>query len=60
MDAFFTEISDNDYWVYEHFNTIDQYGRAVDYCGNEFRDSEGQLVLVPKSDWHLFKQIEVK
>ena len=57
-DEFFSEISDDEYWAYECFSTIDQNGRALDAFGNEFRDSDGSLVLVPWVDWHLFKQIE--
>jgi len=59
MDDFFSEISDDDYWVYECFSKIDKHGRAIDDYGNEFRDPEGQIVIVPKCDWHLFKQSEV-
>ena len=55
-DQFFSEISDDEYWVYECFNTIDSNGRALDNFGNEFRDCDGMLVIVPKADWHLFKQ----
>ena len=59
MSNFFDEISDDEYWSYEHFSNIDQNGLALDEFGNEFRDQQGQLVLVPKADWHLFKQVEV-
>ena len=60
MSNFFDEISDDDYWVYEHFSKIDHQGLALDEFGNEFRDENGQLVLVPKNDWHLFKQVRIE
>jgi hypothetical protein len=38
MDTFFNEISDDEYWAYEHFQYIDEQGIALDDSLNEFRD----------------------
>jgi hypothetical protein len=44
--------------IYEQFDYIDQNGKALTPDGHEFRDEQGQIVLVPKHLHHLFKTIE--
>lgn len=56
MDTFFNEISDDAYWAYEHFQYIDEQGIALDDSLNEFRDEQGQMVIVPRCNWHMFEQ----
>jgi len=58
MDEFFSEISDDEYHPYEHFDYIDQDGVALDDSLNEFRDEKGQMVIVPEADWHMFSQVK--
>ena len=43
--------------IYERFDFIDGNGRALDDYHNEFRDEQGEVVIVPREDWHLFVQI---
>ena len=42
---------------YDHFEFIDETGRALDNFLNEYRDEIGQCIYVPANDWHLFKQV---
>jgi len=44
--------------IYEQFDHIDQNGKALTPYGHEFRDEQGQIVLVPKHLRYLFKTIE--
>lgn len=37
------------------FNYINENGLALDDYGNEFRDENGQIIIVPESERHLYK-----
>jgi hypothetical protein len=43
---------------YELINFIDQDGLALDDNLNEFRDENGEIVIIPIKDRRYFKQIE--
>ena len=44
---------------YEHFDYIDENGKALDENFNEYRDSEGCCVYVCKEDRHHFSTIKL-
>lgn len=44
--------------IYECFEYINQDGVALDEFWNEYRDDEGNIVIVPVEDRHLFKVVE--
>jgi hypothetical protein len=44
--------------VFEQFDHIDQWGKALDPNGNEFRDEQGQVIFVPDQWQHLFTILE--
>jgi hypothetical protein len=54
MDDFFNEISDD---YFEQISYINSYGLALDDYGNEFRDENGMIVIIPEDKWHLFEVI---
>ena len=39
---------------YDQFKYINDYGIALDDDGNELRDSDGAIFIVPEEDRHLF------
>lgn len=44
--------------VYECFQYINQDGVALDEFLNEYRDDEGNIVVVPLEHRHLFKEVQ--
>lgn len=46
------------YSHYDHFTYIDQYGIALDDYGNEYRDNNGQIFIVPKYKRKFYTVIE--
>jgi len=40
--------------LYEHFDSIDSDGYALDEFNHYFLDQEGKCVIVPKKDYKLF------
>lgn len=43
--------------IYEQFDHINQSGKALTPDGHEFRDEQGQIVIVPDHLTHLFTTI---
>ena len=44
--------------IYEQFDHINQWGKALTPDGHEFRDEQGEIVIVPDNLAHLFTMIE--
>ena len=44
--------------IYEQFDHINQWGKAMTPDGHEFRDEQGQIVIVPDNLIHLFNILE--
>lgn len=44
--------------IYEQFDHINQWGKALTPDGHEFRDDQGQIVIVPDNLAHLFIVLE--
>lgn len=44
--------------LYEHFEFINENGKALDDYFNDYLDEDGEVVYVPQEDWHLFKMVD--
>ena len=44
--------------IYEQFGYINQYGKALDDCLNEFRNDNGEVVYVPQNHFKYFDIVE--